>query len=117
MVDRSGGSVAQPFTGSGVFKGYNNMSGLRGILDRHDDLDVALGEWGWSQVQLADGLLALGEQMEDAFIWNPLDLAESDAVAEARWRAALAFPEGFSLEACDAGRSRVERSRPPQTSH
>ncbi len=96
------GSVAQPFTGSGVFKGYNNVSGLLDSLERHDDLDAALGEWGPSQVRLADGLLALGEQMEDAFIWNPLDLAESDAEAtEAWWKDAFTFPEGFSLEATD----------------
>lgn len=73
------GSVAPPFTGAGVFKGYNNVNGLIDTLQRHDDLDVALDEWDASQVQLADGLLALGEQMEDALIWNPLDLATADA--------------------------------------
>ena len=40
------GSVAQPFTGSGVFKGYNNVTGLLDSLELHNDLDVALAEWG-----------------------------------------------------------------------
>lgn len=93
------GSVAQPFTASGVFKGYHNVGGLLDALDRHDHLDAALGEWGPIQVALGDRLLALGEQMEQAFIWNPLDLANADAATtEAWWRKAVAFPEGFSHE-------------------
>ncbi len=93
------GSVAQPFTGSGVFKGYNNVTGLLEVLARHDDLDAALEEWGANQVALGDRLLALGQQMEQAFIWNPLDLAEADpATTEAWWRKTVEFPEDFSHE-------------------
>ena len=88
------GSIAPPFTGSGVFKGYNNVHALVESLRRHDDLEVALDQWDASQVQLANGLLALGEQMEDAIIWNPLDLATADAIStDAWWSAAVTHPK------------------------
>jgi 2-polyprenyl-6-methoxyphenol hydroxylase-like FAD-dependent oxidoreductase len=93
------GSVAQPFTGSGVFKGYTNVTGLLDALGRHDDLESALDEWGAAQVALGDRLLALGEQMEQAFIWNPLDLAAADATTtESWWRTAVDFPQDFTHE-------------------
>ena len=44
-------------------------------------------------------LLALGEQMEQAFIWDSLDLTTADAAStEAWWREAVTFPEDFSYE-------------------
>jgi 2-polyprenyl-6-methoxyphenol hydroxylase-like FAD-dependent oxidoreductase len=93
------GSVAQPFTGSGVFKGYHNVTSLLEALDRHDNLETALDEWGASQVALGHRLLALGEQMEQAFIWNPLDLAGADAATtETWWRKSVEFPEDFTHE-------------------
>ena len=93
------GSIAPPFTGSGVFKGYYNVSGLIDSLRRHPDLEVALSEWDAMQVQLANGLLALGEQMEKALIWNPLDLATADATStDAWWSAAVTYPKYFDLE-------------------
>ena len=93
------GTVAQPHTGSGVFKGYHNVSSLLDSLARHDDLAIALEEWGTTQVELGDRLLALGEQTEQAFIWNPLDLATADsASAEAWWHHAVQFPEDFGFE-------------------
>ena len=93
------GTVAQPHTGSGVFKGYHNVSSLLDSLARHDDLAIALEEWGTTQVELGDRLLALGEQTEQAFIWNPLDLATADAAStEAWWRNAVQFPEDFGFE-------------------
>jgi 2-polyprenyl-6-methoxyphenol hydroxylase-like FAD-dependent oxidoreductase len=93
------GSVAQPFTGSGVFKGYNNVKDLLEVLDRHDELDAALGEWDAAQVFLGRRLLALGEQMELAFIWDWPDLAEADAMTtEAWWRSAVEFPHDFTHE-------------------
>jgi 2-polyprenyl-6-methoxyphenol hydroxylase-like FAD-dependent oxidoreductase len=91
------GSVAQPFTGSGVFKGYHNVTSLLDALDRHDHLETALDEWGAVQVALGQRLLALGEQMEQAFIWNPLDLAEADAATtETWWRKSVEFPADFT---------------------
>lgn len=93
------GSVAQPFTGSGVFKGQANTAGLIRAMEEHADLDDALSAWSEEQVASADRLLALGEQMERAFIWNGLDLAHADAEDTERWwRGAVTFPEGFTYE-------------------
>ena len=93
------GSVAQPFTGSGVFKGYNNVKGLLEVLDRHDELDAALDEWAAAQVSLGRRLLTLGEQMEQAFIWAWPDLAKADAQAiESWWKNAVEFPDDFTHE-------------------
>jgi 2-polyprenyl-6-methoxyphenol hydroxylase-like FAD-dependent oxidoreductase len=48
------GAVALPFTGSGVFKGYNNVQSLLDVFDRHEDPVTALEEWDLEQVELAD---------------------------------------------------------------
>jgi len=94
------GTVAPPFTGSGVFKGYNNVGSLLESFERHDDLITALEEWDVEQVRLADRLLALGEQMEQAFIWDSIDLTTADAAStEAWWHAAVQFPDDFTYEA------------------
>ena len=88
------------FTGSGVFKGYNNVSSLLEIFAHHDHLDAALDDWGATQVRMADRLLALGEQMEQAYIWDTPDLATADAeTTEAWWRGAVEFPDDFTYEA------------------
>lgn len=39
------GSVAQSFTGSGVFKGHNNVASLVAMLDDAADLDGKLVLW------------------------------------------------------------------------
>ncbi len=91
------GMVAQPFTGSGVFKGHNNVKDLVAMLDQHDTVEDALRYWSAEQVRLGRRLLALGEQMEQAFIWNPIDLAHADAEATAAWwKNAVTFPEEFN---------------------
>ena len=96
------GAVAPPFTGSGVFKGYNNVQSLLDVFDRHDEPASALEEWDAEQVELADRLLALGDQMEQAFIWDSLDLTTSNAAStEAWWHAAVQFPDDFSYEASE----------------
>lgn len=93
------GMVAQPFTGSGVFKGYNNVRDLLQALNTHDTVEAALKAWDKEQVRIGSRLLALGEQMEQAFIWNSLNLATADAATTAAWwKAAVAFPEEFSYE-------------------
>lgn len=94
------GAVAPPFTGSGVFKGYNNVQGLLDAFEHHDDPVTALEEWDTEQVRLADRLLALGDQMEQAFIWDSLDLTTADAEStEEWWHAAVQFPDDFTYEA------------------
>jgi len=94
------GVVVQPFTGSGVFKGYNNVKDLLLTLNTSETLDDALQRWGNEQVRIGDRLLALGDQMEQAFIWNSLDLATADATATAAWwKRAVTFPEEFTYAA------------------
>ncbi|MCB9316741.1 MAG: hypothetical protein H6569_11435 [Lewinellaceae bacterium] len=91
------GMVAQPFTGSGVFKGHTNVTDLLSALKSYDQLDDALQHWDKEQVKIGNRLLALGEQMEQAFIWNPLDLAIADAAeTENWWKQAVTFPENFT---------------------
>ena len=85
-----------------MFKGYHNVQSLLDAFSRHDDPAEALNEWDAEQVQLADRLLALGDQMEQAFIWNSLDLTTADAAStEAWWHAAVQFPDDFSYEASE----------------
>ena len=44
-------------------------------------------------------LLALGAQMEKAFIWEPLDFATADAATtSAWWKESVTFPEDFSYQ-------------------
>lgn len=90
------GVVAQPFTGSGVFKGFNNAKDLVEALSSEGDLGAALERWNQQQLVRGNQLLALGEQMEDAFIWNRLDLSVADAEATKAWFTnAVTFPESF----------------------
>jgi 2-polyprenyl-6-methoxyphenol hydroxylase-like FAD-dependent oxidoreductase len=94
------GVVAPPFTGSGVFKGFQNVMGLLEQLGQGGDLDAALAAWSDEQVGLGQRLLALGRQMEQAFIWDSIDLRSADADAVASWwKGAVTFPEEFTYEA------------------
>ena len=96
------GIVAPPFTGSGVFKGFTNVEALLEALADGDSLDEALDRWGRQQVGVGRRLRALGDQMEQAFIWNPLDLASaSEAETERWWRDAVTFPDDFTYEGTD----------------
>jgi hypothetical protein len=105
------GAVAQPFTGSGVFKGYNNVESLLEVFGDHDDPVAALEDWDQEQVRLADRLLALGDQMEQAFILDSLDLTTADASStEAWWHASVQFPDDFTYE---SKRLTSRRPRPP----
>jgi 2-polyprenyl-6-methoxyphenol hydroxylase-like FAD-dependent oxidoreductase len=93
------GMVIQPFTGSGVFKGYHNVTDLLDALSKHNTVDRALHEWSDAQVRSGKRLLALGEQMEKAFIWQPLDFASADAESTAAWwKESVTFPEEFSYQ-------------------
>lgn len=94
------GIVTQPFTGSGVFKGYNNVKDLLQALSSHESIEDALEHWGKEQVRLGNRLLRLGEQMEKAFIWNSLNLATADAEKTAAWwKKSVTFPDEFTYAA------------------
>jgi 2-polyprenyl-6-methoxyphenol hydroxylase-like FAD-dependent oxidoreductase len=93
------GALAQPFTGSGVFKGINNAIDLSEKLDETGDHQKALDLWSVEQTLLGKRLYALGMQMEKAFIWNAPDFSDMDAHQTERWwKEAVTFPESFSYQ-------------------
>jgi 2-polyprenyl-6-methoxyphenol hydroxylase-like FAD-dependent oxidoreductase len=93
------GVMVQPFTGSGVFKGHRNIRGLLRALEDAGTLDTALEYWDAEQLQTGRRLLALGDQMEQAYIWKPLDLAMADGSAtSAWWKRSVTFPDEFTYE-------------------
>jgi 2-polyprenyl-6-methoxyphenol hydroxylase-like FAD-dependent oxidoreductase len=96
------GVFVPPFTGSGVFKGFNNVKDLLQAFNNYESLEDALQHWGQEQVRIGNRLLALGDQMEQAFIWNSLDLATADAESTAAWwKAGVTFPEEFTYEVAE----------------
>jgi 2-polyprenyl-6-methoxyphenol hydroxylase-like FAD-dependent oxidoreductase len=93
------GIVVQPFTGSGIFKGFNNARDLTTALAEYDHVDEGLAAWSQAQTEGNKRILALGEQMEEAFIWNPLDFATAEAEQTAAWwKSSVTFPENFTYE-------------------
>ena len=97
------GSVCQPFTGSGVFKGINNAIDLTAALQSQTDIATALGAWNQSQTNTGHRVAILGQQMEQAWIWTAADFSEMDAETTAAWwKAAVTFPEEFTYAAVEA---------------
>ncbi len=93
------GSVVQPFTISGIFKGFNNARDLIIALDEHASVDDGLADWSETQTRRSKQILALGEQMEQAFIWKPLDFATASAdTTAAWWESSVTFGESFTYE-------------------
>jgi 2-polyprenyl-6-methoxyphenol hydroxylase-like FAD-dependent oxidoreductase len=91
------GMVIQPFTGSGVFKGYTNVKELISCLKEKGITEDALKRW--SQKQLVNGkrLLALGEQMEMAYIREPLDFSvATEEKTAVWWKDSVTFPDKFN---------------------
>ena len=79
------GVMVPPLTGAGVFKGFTNALDLAQGLDRDAPLDVILSDWSTQQLQVARSMLNMGFDMEDAFIWNTIDLATQSPQACADW--------------------------------
>ena len=93
------GMVVQPFTGSGVFKGYNNVKDLIHGLRENQALEDVLAQWSKKQLQTGKRLLTLGEQMEKAYIWEQLDFAEVDEeTTQNWWKESITFPDTFNYE-------------------
>ncbi len=103
------GSVAPPFTGSGVFKATQNAIDLADSLRAHGELETALSVWSARQTATGQRLAMLGKQMEDAFVWEAPDLSEMDE-AQTRdwWGAAIQFPDDFSYLADDTSTERSD---------
>jgi 2-polyprenyl-6-methoxyphenol hydroxylase-like FAD-dependent oxidoreductase len=95
------GALAPPFTGSGVFKGVHNALDLAAALqDADNNVGLALRQWEADQIKTGHHLVILGEQMEQAFIWNPIDFSKMDEESTAAWwHEAVTFPEEFSYAA------------------
>ena len=91
------GSVVPPFTGSGVFKASKNAIDLAAALADAEHLDQALEKWSDTETEAAHRLAALGDQMEQAFVWAAPDLGTMRA-GEARkwWTDSISFPEDFT---------------------
>jgi 2-polyprenyl-6-methoxyphenol hydroxylase-like FAD-dependent oxidoreductase len=88
------GSVAPPFTASGVFKGMNNAIDLTKALQSHDDVDAALAAWDAQETATGNRMAALGEQLERALIWSIPDFSHMDeAGMRAWWENAAKMPE------------------------
>jgi 2-polyprenyl-6-methoxyphenol hydroxylase-like FAD-dependent oxidoreductase len=93
------GMVVQPFTGSGVFKGYNNVKDLISSFHTNDTLEEALSHWSDKQIISGRRLLALGEQMERAFIWDQPDFSQIDESAVLKWwKNSIKFPDNFNYQ-------------------
>ncbi len=90
------GAVAQPFTGSGVFKAMMNGVELSDALRTGASLHEALGAWSREQTVRGDRLERLGAQMEEAFVWNAPDLSiMSRSQAGEWWQRSISFPDEF----------------------
>jgi len=79
------GMMVPPLTGAGVFKGFTNALDLVQAIDRDVPLPVALEDWSTQQTRVAQSMLAMGLDMEQAFIWNTIDLATESPEAVADW--------------------------------
>ncbi|KPJ81206.1 MAG: hypothetical protein AMS19_08530 [Gemmatimonas sp. SG8_23] len=91
------GSVAPPFTGSGVFKAMMNAVELASALREAGSLEQGLQEWSREQTLRGERLESLGLQMEQAFVWDAPDLsALTPAEAESWWRDSIRFPDDFT---------------------
>jgi 2-polyprenyl-6-methoxyphenol hydroxylase-like FAD-dependent oxidoreductase len=88
------GSVTQPFTASGVYKGMNNAIDLTKALTTHPTLDEALASWDATETATGQRMAALGRQLEQALIWSIPDFSKmTEADMQAWWAAAAKMPE------------------------
>ncbi|MYF90366.1 MAG: hypothetical protein F4186_14180 [Boseongicola sp. SB0676_bin_33] len=63
----------------------------------HADVPTAVTAWSRRQTTVARRMLALGNQMEDAFIWNTIDLARATVEAcHAWWNRSITIPGEYS---------------------
>lgn len=87
----------QPLTGSGMFKAWQNARTLVEAIDSELSLDQSLQQWSDGQSALDERLLETGLGLEQAFIWEPIDLAVADEKSIERWwREKVRFPKDYS---------------------
>ena len=69
-------------------------------LAGESDVDRALESWNAKETASALRLAALGEQMEQAFVWAAPDLGAMDeGQAQQWWSESITFPEDFTYVA------------------
>jgi 2-polyprenyl-6-methoxyphenol hydroxylase-like FAD-dependent oxidoreductase len=94
------GTVAPPFTGSGIFKAASNAISLGEALNAHGDVDEALASWGSAQAQTSAEIIDLGRQYDRAFMESSPDFGAMDTATAAEWLAgSIRDPEGFTFVA------------------
>lgn len=87
----------QPMTGSGAFKAYENARTLAEAVNAEGDLESNLQVWSERQTDLDHRLLATGLSMEQAFIWDTIDLATAAAdEIENWWHRSIKYPPEYS---------------------
>ena len=79
------GAMVPPLTGAGVFKGFTNARDLALGLEEDSPLPDVLAKWSDTQTRIANSMLAMGYDMENAFIWNTIDLGVESPEACAAW--------------------------------
>lgn len=79
------GAFVQPFTGTGVFKGMNNAMDLGRAVTGKSDIDAALESWSTQQTRTGKMLMAMGERLEQALIWETPDFGQMDENATRAW--------------------------------
>ena len=87
----------QPLTGSGMFKAWRNAQTLAEAVNSELPLEQSLQLWSDDQSALDERLLETGLCLEQAFIWDPIDLAVADESSVERWwHEHVRFPPDYS---------------------
>jgi 2-polyprenyl-6-methoxyphenol hydroxylase-like FAD-dependent oxidoreductase len=84
------GSVAPPFTASGVFKSMENAAALAEALRTPSTLDEALTDWDKAQMVEAGRLAELGRHLENLLIWNIPDFSTMNQAEMETWLGSMA---------------------------
>ena len=83
------GSVAQPFTASGVFKSISNGRELAEALASHVSIQEALDTWSKKQTLEGNRLTRVGEHLENALIWQIPDFGTMNTADMQHWQTTL----------------------------
>ena len=87
------------FSNQASSKGSTNARDLVAALEEYDSVDESLAQWNQAQIEGSKHILVLGQQMEQAFIWSPLDFATTNAETTAAWwKSPVTFPESLTQE-------------------
>ncbi|KAA3656165.1 MAG: hypothetical protein DWQ04_31920 [Chloroflexi bacterium] len=78
------------------------MSNTLDLVDQlvaAEQVSDALAQWDHDQTAAGKRLVVLGEQMEQAWIWDAADFSQMEAKETEQWfKTAVTFPEEFSYQ-------------------